>query len=67
MNGVTRTKRQNVSEPKEFYAETKKSRSVSRCPCPPLKVIIYIFKKYSTNLHVKLYSHYNIVCSYEKY
>ncbi|XP_062144279.1 transcription factor bHLH110-like [Alnus glutinosa] len=38
MNGVTRTKRQNVSEPKEFYAETKKSRSVSRCPCPPLKV-----------------------------
>ncbi|KAE8010539.1 hypothetical protein FH972_006905 [Carpinus fangiana] len=39
MNGVTRTKRpSSASEPKLSYAEAKKSRSVSRCSCPPLKV-----------------------------
>lgn len=38
MNGVTRTKRASASEPKESFAEAKKSRSVSRCACPPLKV-----------------------------
>ncbi|KAF5454453.1 hypothetical protein F2P56_024117 [Juglans regia] len=40
MNEVTRAKRPSRSsdQPKESHAEAKKSRSVSRCSCPPLKV-----------------------------
>ncbi|XP_059440699.1 transcription factor bHLH110-like [Corylus avellana] len=39
MNGVRRAKRESsASEPKESFAEAKKSRSASRCSCPPLKV-----------------------------
>ncbi|KAB1201958.1 hypothetical protein CJ030_MR8G004531 [Morella rubra] len=39
MNEIPRRKRPNsTSEPKECHAEAKKSRSVSRCSCPPLKV-----------------------------